>query len=109
MDFLVNIFVAVLFLIGIIWGWEGDEERQFFAVLSSLFMFQLWTLPLFAIIDNGSGISFSSKAAWLPTGILTNLLFWNVVLMYFTGAHLIGTLGYEEPIGKKLKSLRRKV
>ena len=107
MDFLVNIFMAVLFLIGIIWGWEGEAERQFFAVISSIFMFPLWLLPLFTIIDNGSGITFSSTPGWLPTGIFENLLFWNVVLMYFTGAHLMAELGREEPVGRMLKKVRR--
>ena len=107
MDFLANIFFAVLFLVGIIWGWEGQEERQLFALFSALFMFPLWFLPLFTIIDNGAGISFSSTPGWLPTGILVNLLWWNVVLMYFTGAHLMETLGRQDPLSKGLKKLRK--
>jgi len=81
--------------------------RQFFAVISAFFMFPLWFSPLFIIIENSGVISFVSKPGWLPTGILEPLLFWNVVLMYWTGVHLMQTLGREEPIGKGLKRLRK--
>ena len=103
----VNIFFAVLFVFGVIWGWEGEEMRQFFAVISSIFMFPLWLSPLFIITESSGIVSFVSKPGWLPTLILGNIMFWNVVLMYWTGIHLMETLGRQEPIGKGLKRLRK--
>jgi hypothetical protein len=103
----VNVFLAVLFLFGIVWGWEGEELRQFFAVVSSIFMFPLWLTPLFSIVDDTVCCTFKSNPGWLPTLLLVNLLWWNVALMYFTGAHLISTLGREDPLSKGFKRLRK--
>jgi|SRR5207249_9900314 len=103
----VNIFLAILFLFGIIWGWEGEELRQFFAVLSSIFMFPLWAVSLYSISGDPSCCSIVVLNGWLPTVLLVNLLWWNVVLMYFTGAHLMQTLGREEPISKGFKKMRK--
>jgi hypothetical protein len=103
----INIFMVVVYLLGIIWGWEGEEMRQFFANVSSFFMFSLWLIPLFSITNDAGCCTIVKTSGWLPTGILEFVLFWNVVLMYFTGAHLMQTLGREEPIGKGLKRLRK--
>jgi hypothetical protein len=103
----VNILFSVLFLVGIIWGWEGEAERNLFAVISSIFMFPLWFAPLFSIVDDGSGVVLSSVPNWLPTIMLENILFWNVVLMYFTGAHLMETIGRGDPIGKLMNKARK--
>ena len=103
----LNIFFAVLFLFAIIWGWDGEEMRQLFAVISSIFMLPLWLNPLFSIVETGGVVSIVSKSGWLPTFLLGNILFWNVVLMYWTGIHLMETLGRQEPIGKGLKRLRK--
>jgi len=103
----VNIFLAVLFLFGIVWGWEGEELRQFFAVLSSIFMFPLWLSPLVSIVDDSTCCTIGTLNSWLPTVLVVNLLWWNVVLMYFTGAHLMQTLGREEPISKGFKKMRK--
>ena len=104
----VNVFLVFVFLLGIIWGWEGEELRQFFAVLSATFMFPLWLTPLFNIIDDTSCCSTGSVNGWLPTALLVNILWWNVVLMYFTGAHLMQTLGREEPLSKAFKKARKR-
>lgn len=103
----LNLFFAALFILGIIWGWEGEEERQFFAVISSLAMFPLWLAPLYNIVETGGVVSITRITGWLPTFIIFWILWWNVALMYFTGAHLMGTLGREEPLGKGLKRLRK--
>ena len=103
----LNIIVIILFLFGIVWGWEGQEERQFFAVLSSIFMFPLWFAPLITLVQSGNAIIVVRTASWLPTFLLVNILWWNVTLMYFTGAHLMQTLGRSEPIGNAIKKLRK--
>jgi hypothetical protein len=103
----INILMAILFLFSIIWGWEGEEMRQFFAVISSFFMFPLWWFPLFSITNDAGCCTIVTTNGWLPTFILTNALWWNVALMYFTGAHLMETMGRIEPIGKALKRLRK--
>jgi hypothetical protein len=103
----VNIFLAVLFLFGIVWGWEGEELRQFFGVLSAIFMLPLWTVSLYNISGDPSCCSIFVLNNWLPTALIVNVLWWNVVLMYFTGAHLMQTLGRDEPIGKAFKKMRK--
>ena len=103
----LNIFFAVLFLGSVWWGWEGEEMRQLFALISSIFMFQLWLNPLYSIVETGGVITITKNAGWLPTFILGNILFWNVVLMYWTGIHLMETLGRQDPVGKGLKRLRK--
>jgi len=97
----------MLFMLSIWWGWEGEEMRQLFAVISSIFMFPLWLSPLYSIVETGGTINIVRNAGWLPTFILGNILFWNLVLMYWTGIHLMETLGRQEPIGKGLKRLRK--
>ena len=103
----VNFFFVALFVFGIVWGWEGEEMRQLFALISSIFMFPLWFSPLYIITENSGTIAFVSRANWLPTFILGNILFWNMVLMYWTGIHLMETLGRQDPVGKGLKRLRK--
>jgi len=103
----INLFIIAMFLLSIIWGWEGEEERQFFAMISSFFMFPIWLNPMYLLASDTVCCTVVKVNTWLPTFILGNVLFWNVVLMYFTGAHLMQTLGREEPIGKGLKRLRK--
>ena len=103
----LNVFLAVLFLFGIVWGWEGEELRQFFAVLSSIFMFPLWMVSLYSLNDSSGSMTLTVMKGWLPTVLLVNLLWWNVTLMYFTGAHLMQTLGREDPVGKAFKKMRK--
>jgi len=103
----LNIFFAMLFMLSIWWGWEGEEMRQLFALISSVFMLPLWLNPLYSIVETGGAIAIVRNPGWLPTFILGNILFWNVVLMYWTGIHLMETLGRQEPIGKGLKRLRK--
>ena len=104
----LNIFLAVLFLFGIIWGWEGEELRQFFAVLSSIFMLPLWMTSLYNLTESSGTISVTIVPGWLPTVLIVNLLWWNVALMYFTGAHLMQSLGREDPVGKAFKKMRKR-
>lgn len=103
----VNIFLGVLFLFGIVWGWEGEELRQLFAVFSATFMLPLWTASLYSIVESSGTLSISVTPKWLPTVLLVNLLWWTVTLMYFTGAHLMQTLGREDPLSKAFKKARR--
>lgn len=104
----INIFMAAIFLFGVAWGWEGQEERQFFAILSSVSMFSLWLQPLYSVNQLASGtLVISVNATWLPTFVLFWLLWWNVALMYFTGAHLMQTMGYTEPVGNYIKNKRK--
>lgn len=104
----LNLFLAGVFLFGVAWGWEGQEERQFFAVLSSIFMLPLWlTDSLYSLVQNGSTLSITVTTGWLPTVLVVNIVWWNVVLMYFTGAHLMQSLNREEPLGRALKRLRK--
>ena len=70
-------------------------------------MLPLWLNPLYSIVETGGVVSITSSPNWLPTFLLGNILFWNVVLMYWTGIHLMETLGRQEPIGKGLKRLRK--
>lgn len=101
----LNLFFAGLFLFTIAWGWDGQEARQLMGVFASIFMFPLWLLPLYNLID---GTSIVTIKGWLPTGILENLLIWNVVLMLFTAEHLMETLNREDPLGRAMKRLRKK-
>jgi len=103
----INILMVVLFLFAVVWGWEGEEMRQLFALISSVFMLPLWLNPLYSIVETGGVISIVRNPNWLPTFILGNILFWNVVLMYWTGIHLMETLGRQDPVGKGLKRLRK--
>ena len=103
----LNIFFAMLFMLSVWWGWEGEEMRQLFAVISSIFMLPLWLNPLFSIVETGGVISIRSNPGWLPTFILGNIIFWNLILMYWTGIHLMETLGRQDPVGKGLKRLRK--
>jgi hypothetical protein len=104
----LNIMLAAFFIFGIVWGWEGQEERQFFAVLSSIFMFPLWLTPLYSLVGTSvNTVLVAITPGWLPTVLVVNILWWNVVLMYFTGAHMMQTLGRTEPVGKALKRLRK--
>jgi hypothetical protein len=103
----LNIFFVVLYAAFIWWGWEGEEMRQLFSVISSIFMFPLWLLPLFSVVDDSVCCTITATNGWLPTGMLEPILFWNVVLMYWTAMHLMQTAGREEPIGKGLKRLRK--
>jgi len=103
----LNIFFAVLFMLSILWGWEGEEMRQLFALISSIFMFPLWLNPLYSIVETGGVITIAKNTGWLPTFILGNILFWNLVLMYWTGIHLMESLGRQDPVGKGLKRLRK--
>ena len=104
----VNWLMAGLFLFGVAWGWEGEAERQFFAVISSIFMFPLWLTPLFNIVDDGTCCTLVSVNGWLPTTLLVNALWWNLVLMYFTGSHFMASLERESPTAKLLKRLRKR-
>lgn len=103
----INFLMAFFFLILIIWGWEGEEMRQFLALLSAIFMFPLWLSPMFSLVDDTACCTVASTSGWLPTFILTGILWVNVALMYFTGAHLMETLGREDPVSKGLKRLRK--
>lgn len=103
----INLFMAVLFLFAIVWGWEGEEMRQFLAIISSIFMFSLWLSPLYSIVDDTACCTIAKTNGWLPTFVLVGVLWLNMALMYFTGAHLMQTLGREEPVGKALKRLRK--
>ena len=97
----INVFVAVLFLFGVIWGWEGELLRRFFAVISAIFMFPLWTISLYNIVDDGTCCTVFVLKGWLPTVLLTGgLLWWNIALMYFTVAHVFELLD-RDPIGRK--------
>lgn len=103
----VNWLMMAVYLFGVVWGWEGEELRRLFAVISSIFMFSLWLIPLYSITYSTT-IAFSSNPGWLPTNILENILFWNTILMYWTGVHFIEQLGYDDPIGKGIKRIRKK-
>lgn len=104
----VNLLMAAIFLFGIAWGWDGEAERQFFAIVSSIFMLSVWLAPLFNIVDDGTCCTLVSINGWLPTALLENILFWNVVLMYFTGAHFMASLERDEPMAKLIRRLRKK-
>lgn len=104
----LNAFFAVLFILGIMWGWDGEGERQFFAVFSAIFMFPLWLLPLYSVVEVSGVISIKLTTGWLPTGILENLLFWNAVLMLFTGSHLMESLERDDPLQKVIRRMRKK-
>lgn len=106
--FPVNIFFAVLFIFGIIWGWDGEGERQFFALFSSIFMFPLWLLPFYSIVDDSVCCTISTVNGWLPTGILENILLWNAVLMLFTGSHLMESMERDDPLQKAVRRMRKK-
>ena len=94
-----------VFLFGIVWGWEGEEERQFFAVLSSIALFSVWYVPFLSIVDASSIVTVNN---WLTTSQLFWLSWFNVALMYFTAAHLMQTLNREEPVGRAIKRLRKR-
>src|SRR3989442_12827779 len=53
----LNIFFAMLFMLSVWWGWEGEEMRQLFAMISSIFMLPLWLNPLYSIAETGGAIS----------------------------------------------------
>lgn len=104
----VNWLLAGLFLFGVAWGWDGEAERQFFAVISSVFMFGLWLTPLFNIVDDGTCCTLVSVNGWLPTNLLFLILWFNVALMYFTAAHFMAALEREEPMAKLIRRMRKK-
>lgn len=104
----VNWLMAAFFLLGIVWGWEGEAERQFFAVISSIFMFPLWLIPLFNIVDDGTCCTLVTVNGWLPTTLLVNFLWWNVVLMLFTGSHFMSSLERDDPFQKLMRRMRKK-
>jgi len=103
----VNILFVAIYLFGVAWGWEGEELRRLFAVVSSIFMFSLWLIPLYTITFSTT-ISFVSSPRWLPTNLLENILFWNAILMYWTGVHLIEMLGLEDPVSKVIKKVKNR-
>jgi len=103
----VNLLLMAIYLFGVVWGWEGEELRRLFAIVSSVFMFSLWLIPLYTITFSTT-IGFVSSPGWLPTNLLENILFWNAILMYWTGVHLIEMLGFEDPVSRGIKRVRKK-
>jgi hypothetical protein len=96
----INVFLAVVFLFGVVWGWEGELLRRMFGVFSAIFMFPLWTAPLYSIASDTACCTIVTTSGWLPTILLANLLWWNIILAYFTVAHVFELLD-RDPIGRK--------
>src|SRR5438552_8483181 len=77
----LNIFFAMLFMLSVWWGWEGEEMRQLFAMISSIFMLPLWLNPLFSIVETGGVISIRSNSGWFSTFILVYIIYRYLILM----------------------------
>jgi hypothetical protein len=85
----MNIVLIFFFGIFVFWGWEGELMRRLFAVISATFMLPQWTTNLLLLTESGNTVLIQQVKGWLPTYILVNVLWWNVVLMLWTWAHTV--------------------
>jgi hypothetical protein len=101
----INLFMLVLFVFGVVWGWEGETLRHVFALVCSTFIFPLIYLPLYSIVDDSVCCTIVATNGWLPTLFFQFFAYFWLALCFANWAHVMEA-DQRDMIGRTNRTLR---